>query len=113
MLEALKSQDLLILGTEDEADTEEEPGESLSKFQNVIEQFIEQNSPETSKSTADHDTPSRSSKNNHVNTLRVKKTFYLFHKKYFIEAAKKFWDKKEQEESESEMSNTPSSGSSN
>ena len=54
MLEALKSQDLLILGTEDEADTEEEPGESLSKFQNVIEQFIEQNSPETSKSTADY-----------------------------------------------------------
>ena len=36
MLEALKSQDLLILGTEDEADTEEDPGESLSKFQNVI-----------------------------------------------------------------------------
>ena len=78
MLEALKSQDLLILGTEDEADTEEEPGESLSKFQNVIEQFIEQNSPETSKSTADHDAPSRSSKNNHVNTLRVKKTFIYF-----------------------------------
>ena len=68
MLEALKSQDLLILGTEDEAATEEEPGESLSKFQNVIEQFIEQNSPETSKSTADYETPSRSSKNNHVNT---------------------------------------------
>ena len=71
MLEALKSQDLLILGTEDEADTEEEPGESLSKFQNVIEQFIEQNSPETSKNTTttDHDAPFRSSKNNHVNTL--------------------------------------------
>merc|ERR1712156_91990 len=65
MLEALKSQDLLILGTEDEADTEEDPGESLSKFQNVLEQFIEQNSPETSKSTADHDVPSRSSKSNH------------------------------------------------
>ena len=29
----------------------------------------------------------------------------------FIEAAKKFWDKKEQEESESEMSNAPASGS--
>ena len=75
MLEALKSQDLLILGTEDEADTEEDPGESLSKFQNVIEQFIEQNSPETSKSTADHDVPSRSSKNSHVNALFVKMTF--------------------------------------
>ena len=72
MLEALKSQDLLILGTEDEADTEEEPGESLSKFQNVIEQFIEQNSPETSKSTADFETPSRSSKNNHVNNFSAK-----------------------------------------
>merc|ERR1712242_445939 len=75
MLEALKSQDLLILGTEDEADTVEDPGESLSKFQNVIEQFIEQNSPETSKSTADHDVPSRSSKNSHVNALFVKMTF--------------------------------------
>merc|ERR1712038_926045 len=65
MLEALKNQDLLILGTEDEADAEEDPGESLSKFQNVIEQFIEQNSPETSKSTTNNDAPSRSSKNSH------------------------------------------------